>query len=573
MNDRIPCTTIQTDVLVIGGGMAGWFAADKARAQGASVLLVDKGYVGKAGQSPLAGSMIVFNEEWGDDPDEQIEAAARAGEYLAERDWARLVLRNSYDRYLDLLSWGVRFETNEDGTPLRRRDPSGVEWISIGLEYPAIQDRAFRETAGYQARKHLEECGVTIMDRVMVAEYLQDDSGRVVGAVGLPMGKRELYVIRAGAVVSCAGASSYKPTGSGCLCSITGDNEAMAYRAGAELRGKEFVQPNFFDTRSPGKFGRRAVKPEQAELFGEQAFGSGVMDKRNWRNYDGTPFRIHEDKMTDYLFSYLELDLETHAGRGPVSVETPPIERQMSSGAALGMSLRHTSGLYPADMQCRSSLPGLYGAGDALSIMTNGTIYTLTGGCLAGAAVTGAIAGEYAAKEALERGCAPLSEAETQRVCDAVCAPLYCPGGYSPRWVSQVLSNTMTPYFVQSVKKGDRLEAALTMVEFMRDHLVPRLIAKDPHELRLAHETRNMVLVAEMTLRSALFRTESRGMHYREDYPMRDDENWLCWTKIARSGDRMELTKVPVPEQWRPDPALSYRERYPYRFPGETEEG
>ena len=81
-----------------------------------------------------------------------------------------------------------------------------------------------------------------------------------------------------------------------------------------------------------------------------------------------------------------------------------------------------------------------------------------------------------------------------------------------------------------------------------------------------------MLLNAEMKLRASLFRTESRGVHYREDLPARDDENWLAWVMISQGRDgKMKLEKEPVPEKWRPDPGLSYEERYPERFPGEAE--
>ena len=147
-------------------------------------------------------------------------------------------------------------------------------------------------------------------------------------------------------------------------------------------------------------------------------------------------------------------------------------------------------------------------------------------------------------------------------------APLERHGGFSPRWVTQMLQNTMFPYYVSFVKHGDRLQAALTNVEFFRDHLVPRLFAGDRHELRLVHETANMVLNAEMKLRASLFRTESRGCHYREDYPRRDDE-WLAWVLIREEDGQMRLTKEPIPEEWRPDPGVPYEERYPLRYPGE----
>ncbi len=233
------------------------------------------------------------------------------------------------------------------------------------------------------------------------------------------------------------------------------------------------------------------------------------------------------------------------------------------------MSLRKADGIWPADNNCGSSLPGLYAAGDALGNMQNGAVYALPGSAIAGGAVTGTIAGEAAAKEALQIGPLAVDEAEISRAKQVVHAPRERQGGFSPRWVTQLLQNTMMPYFVSYIKQADRLQATLTIIEFIQEHLVPRLYARDPHELRLAHETKNMVLSAEMRLRSALFRTESRGNHYREDTPRRDDPAWLAWTKIREEQGKMVLIKVPVPEAWWPDLSAPYQERYPYRFPGE----
>ena len=127
----------------------------------------------------------------------------------------------------------------------------------------------------------------------------------------------------------------------------------------------------------------------------------------------------------------------------------------------------------------------------------------------------------------------------------------------------------MTPYYVLGIKKKERLEAALTTVTFLQKHFAPSLKANDLHELRLVHETRNMLLNAEMKLKASLFRTESRGSHYIEDYPARDDENWLAWVVIKQVAGKMVLFKEPIPEEWKPDPSIPYEERYPKRFPGE----
>ena len=146
-------------------------------------------------------------------------------------------------------------------------------------------------------------------------------------------------------------------------------------------------------------------------------------------------------------------------------------------------------------------------------------------------------------------------------------APLLRTAGYSPRWVTQVLNAALIPYFVLQIKHGDRLAAALTTVEFLRDHCLPALTAKDAHDARLALEAENMLLNAEMKLRASLFRTESRGRHYREDFPLRNDAEWLAWVVIQQHEGDMAIRKEPLPAAWRPDQALSYQERYPFRFP------
>jgi succinate dehydrogenase/fumarate reductase flavoprotein subunit len=82
---------------------------------------------------------------------------------------------------------------------------------------------------------------------------------------------------------------------------------------------------------------------------------------------------------------------------------------------------------------------------------------------------------------------------------------------------------------------------------FLQETYGNRMVASDAHELRLVHETRNMLLNAEMKLRASLYRTESRGNHYREDYPEINDDEWLAWVTIEKdtNGD-MKLDKIAV---------------------------
>jgi len=77
-----------------------------------------------------------------------------------------------------------------------------------------------------------------------------------------------------------------------------------------------------------------------------------------------------------------------------------------------------------------------------------------------------------------------------------------------------------------------------------------------------------MLCNAEMLLRASLYRDESRGSHYREDFPWREDPKWLAWTVLKQVDGHMELSAVPLPEEWWPDLSLPYEQRYDWRFPG-----
>jgi succinate dehydrogenase/fumarate reductase flavoprotein subunit len=243
---------------------------------------------------------------------------------------------------------------------------------------------------------------------------------------------------------------------------------------------------------------------------------------------------------------------------------------QVIGGSAAGNSDSQTAGIWPINTKCASSLPGLYAAGDCCCTWGWGAILRGAPWGLTPAAVTGKRAGAGAAEYALGAEKPIIDKKELARLKGVLYAPAERKSGFSPRWVTQLLQNTMMPYFILHIKQEERLQAALTIVEFLRDHLVPKLMAKDSHELRLAHETKNMVLNAEMILRASLFRTESRGRHYREDYPHRDDPTWLAWVKMKDEQGKMKLLKEPIPKKWWPDLTKPYKERYyPRWFLGE----
>ena len=123
----LPHTEIVTDVLVIGGGIAGFFAAIKAREQGLDVLVTDKGYAGKAGAGYASGmGYMVYHPDLGLDLDACMDAISVKGEYLNDREWTEIVFKDSWTTYQDLLSWGVEFPIEEDTQLVRGFEPFGI---------------------------------------------------------------------------------------------------------------------------------------------------------------------------------------------------------------------------------------------------------------------------------------------------------------------------------------------------------------------------------------------------------------------------------------------------------------
>jgi len=568
---------IETDVLVIGGGLAGCFAAIKAKEQGVNVILVDKGYVGRSGATPFAAHFVVYNPEWGHDLDSWMKQVGLIGEYVNDPEWTKITFQDSYARFQDMLSWGAQFRKHDDGSYVFW--PPRTPEMLAKLPMQAINMVPRKNSQIF--RSQTLKSGVKIMDKIMITDLLKQD-GKVVGAIGIPVADKGLYIFKAKATVMAAGSASFKPNGAP-LSALTGDGEAMAYRVGAEITGKEWND----------------CIPSRAEFpawFG----GIGKALAPFFKSHRGLPPKVNVDgdklPYGESTTIYLDDVFETDAGHAPIFWEAGPGEEIRTSlndgtegqprqqvdldavqlgrvrivtGSGLGMSVHETEGIWPVNTECSTGIPGLYAAGDSLGARINGAAYANNGFALPGCSVTGTRAGIGAAKYALQAEKPAVAKEELERLTKIIYTPTERHGGFTPGWVTQVLQNTMMPYWILYVKHEDRLKATLTQIEFIRDRIIPKLTAKDAHELRLAIETKNMVLSAEMKLRASLFRTESRGTHYREDYPRRDDPAWLAWVKIKEDQDEMKLYKEPISKKWWPDISLPYEERYPIRFPRE----
>ncbi len=537
--DKITVAEKKADVLVVGGGIAGLFAAVKAHDAGANVLMVSKGRLGASGMTPFAKGIFAY------DPakeklslDEFVDTVSRSAMGTNNPVFTRQMAEHSLARVRELKAWGF-------------------------FDSPLYFD---------SFNKPIKERNIPVIERVMITHLIKED-GRIAGAAGFSIDEARVHIFKAKSVVLCSGAGGFKPNGFP-ICDLTHDGTVMAYHIGARVTGKEWndghsgqaINPaacydgwhGMFD-RKPGLTGvdvhhdLGVEQNYQAYMAGNPLAG-GPPGQSRGKQVAGGPVRPAE---------FAENarrpgpppggDSGGGPGGGPGSEGGPPPGMSGGSsvgGSSAGMAIHKSEGLVPINDKGASNIPGLYAAGDALGSYMAGAIYTQVGSSLAGSAVQGAIVSEAAAKYCERVAFPEISKAKIKAIEEEILAPLKRKAGYGPAWVTQTLQGIMIPNFVLYVKKESLLRAALAYVEELRDHHMPLLRAADLHELRLAHETANMIVTAEMKLKASLMRTESRCSHFRIDYPDMDTKNWNAWINIYKGSDgSMKFEKQPF-DSW-----------------------
>lgn len=543
--DAITNTDLSTDVLVIGGGMAGLFAAVKAHDAGASTLIVSKGRLGSSGLTPFAKGFFVFDPatETGS-IDDFVAGVTRSALGTNNAAYTRQLAEHSLERARELRDWGFFDQT--------------------------LANRPFMRPI--EARK------IPLQERVVITHLIKEN-GRIAGAAGFRLDAEKTVIIRAKSVILCTGAGGFKPSGFP-VCDLTHDGSIMAYQIGAKITGKEWNDGHSTRTVNPA-----ACFDNWGDMFEQVPSTTGVELHHdlgvdiNYRAYvTGNPVEggpgSREPEVAIAGGPYVPAEFQHRGGppgggtkgdggpphgkgggpggpppgKGGKPGGPPPGFAAGSNvgGASAGMAIHKSEGLVPMDDRCASNIPGLYAAGDALGSHMAGGIYTQIGSSLAGSAVQGAIAGDAAADYARTAKTPVIPDARIAEVVAEILAPLRREAGYGPAWVTQTLQGVMIPNFVLYIKKASMMQAALAYIEELRDHHAPMLRAANMHELRLAFETRNMILSAEMKLRASLMRTESRCSHYRLDYPEVDDKNWRAWINLYKGANgSMQLEKQP----------------------------
>jgi succinate dehydrogenase / fumarate reductase flavoprotein subunit len=541
---------IETDILIIGGGNSGLWAAIKAKPFVNRVIVVDKGpIVGQtsAGYFSGGGLTVVQRDE---DIDAFVEEITYFEDGLVEQDVVEAFARQSYQRILDLEKIGANFFKDDNGR-LKGTPQRGLKhvWMYTQKPFGTGGKRILNGLSGEAKR-----LGVQLLSKIFITDILTSD-GKAVGAVGFNFRTGEFYIFKAKSVILSTGSASilsHYPD----IDSSTGGGVRMAFNAGADLRNLEFV--TFWVV--PKNFGWTGITnllPMGAKFI--NASGEEFVDK-----YSPTL-----KSNCDYNFLAMFMALEARQGKGPIYLDCSPLApedreimqprggwtgHQFKKLSSMGLNVLETKtewmpgfhgmmgGAVKTNLQMETTVPGLYIAG-RLRSMDPG-LY-MGGWALSTCAAFGCWAGENAGKYATKTKSSDIDDGQVTNLKQGIYAPL-CKNGKEPEEIIQKLQKTIIPYNVTLLKNEKNLKLALKEVEDIRDNQMPLMGARDLHELKKLHEVHAMALTAELILRSSLLRTESRGSHYREDYPYRD-ENWLKWIVLHKENDKVISRTEPVP--------------------------
>ncbi|GAB0103007.1 fumarate reductase/succinate dehydrogenase flavoprotein subunit [Nocardia sp. JMUB6875] len=563
--DLADTTRLDCDVLVIGGGTAGTMAALTAAEAGANVLLLEKAHVRHSGA--LAMGMDGVNNAvipGKAEPEDYVAEITRANDGIVNQRTIYQTATRGFAMVQRLERYGVKFEKDAYGEYAVRRVHRSGSYVLPMPEGKDVKKALYRVLRQRSMRERIR-----IENRLMPVRVLTEN-GRAVGAAALNTRTGEFVAVGAKAVILATGpcgrlglpASGYlygtyeNPTNAG-------DGYAMAYHAGAELSGIECFQinPLIKDYNGPAcayvanPFGGYQVNA-LGERFVDSDYWSGQMMAEVKREIESArgPIYLKVSHLPEETLEALEGILHTterptrgtfHANRGH-DYRSHDIEMHISE---IGLCSGHSASGVWVDEHARTTVPGLYAAGDLACVPHNYMIGAFVYGDLAGAHAAGTLADLPAPGD--------LPADQLAAAHELVYRPLSNPDGPPQPQVEYKLRRFVNDY-VAPPKTATKLSLAIETFDRMREDLTS-MGARTPHELMRCAEVSFIRDCAEMAARSSLTRTESRwGLyHERADLPERDDIEWRYHLNLRKGADgRMEFLKRPVAPYFVPVPGL-----------------
>jgi len=551
-----PNHVIDCDLLVVGGGLGGCVAAITARELGVPrVVLVDKGKVGRSGQSVFAAGIWALNLP-GEDIADWIEESIVTGDYLNDQHWVRLLWQRNYEVICAVEKWCAQsgreaFKKTAGGDFLRRRSRGHIKtWHGL------VNSLSLMEGLRLKAI----DAGVEIIDRVMVTD-LVCPGGPCTGAVGVNYRTGETFWFKAGQTVLASAGALFKSIHVGHR-NLTGDMLAAFWRAGGTVQNMEMITHNTtarpFDVHGINQY--QSVGGKWVNSLGEEFMPDYDPVLKN---------RCNQPTMC------LSLAREVHEGRGPImfdvtaaSAEDRDLCRQtlpesfriwdMAGIDPFREKVEWVTAFYGTSnngggirigLDCATGIANLYACGDLTPVPPHGG-YCFGGVNLAFTAVSGRVAGESAAGNPGGGSPSAGAGAAGSKAADLLAHTFGPLGGgqLSADGLILQIQKEIFPYRVSLIKSRSALENCLGRLREIKQQTAG-LGAGDLHQLVKANECKNLAAIAELMVLASLYRRESRGFHFREDYPLVDNENWLKWVLIKQggSGPLIWTEDVPTP--------------------------
>ncbi|HJS58117.1 MAG TPA: fumarate reductase/succinate dehydrogenase flavoprotein subunit [Vicinamibacteria bacterium] len=583
------------DVVVIGAGGAGLRAAIEASAAGVSVGLVCKSLLGKAHTVMAEGGIAAALANVDDRDNWKVHFAdtMRGGQYVNNWRMAELHAKEAPERVRELEAWGAVFDRTQDGRILQRNFG--------GHRYPRLAHVGDR--TGLELIRTLQDRGVhqgmdVHMECTVVG--LMKDAGRVAGAFGFDRERGRFKLLRAAAVVLATGGigRAYRITSNS--WESTGDGLALAFRAGAELIDMEFVQFHptgmIWPPSVEGILVTEGVRGEGGVLLNNagrrfmfdaipEAYKSQTADneEEGWRYTQGdkSARRPPELLTRDHVARCIVRELKEgrgspHGGvfldiswirkrlpdaEGHIKRKLPSMYHQFRQLADIditqapmevGPTTHYMMGGVRVDAETQmSSLAGLFAAGECAAGINGAN--RLGGNSLSDLLVFGKRAGEFAARFAKENRAPAVDAVQIERAARQALEPFDRSGGNGegPYQVQHDLQRMMQD-LVGIVRHEDEMQRALSELEALgRRARRARITGNREYNpgWHTALDLPNLLVVSEAVTRSALTRNESRGAHFREDFPDKDAA-WGKQSVVLRQAEdgAMEVALQPLPE-------------------------
>jgi succinate dehydrogenase/fumarate reductase flavoprotein subunit len=550
----------ETDILVLGGGGAGMRSAIAAAEMGKKVVLLSKGPLSRTGITPVAGEGVEGAVNPGDSPELHYRDTIKAGRGLADQNLVHALAQDSVARIKDLESYGARFKKKPDGsyaTSLRPGQTHSRNLFIIGGGY------------GFAAslfRKLAELPQVLILDDVIATQILAQD-GRVTGAIYLDVRTGEVHVIRARATILATGGYEELWPFTDTPPDTTGESLMQVYALGAQLIDLEQVlyypgvvvhppaargwlvqyeyllNPDVLDGRALNGKGEVFIhgfpaRDEFIRAIGEQV-KNGTASPHGGFYVDLSQSKYSREELTQKLEAWLHQF--TNLKQVGIDLRNDKLEMAPAAHYCLG-GIR-------IDEYGRTNVEGLFAAGEITGNVHGAN--RLSGNALSETQVFG--------KRCAEMACAYAGKLSTNgaggNYRDAVLAEYDTmerwkekkAEGLRPIELKMKLQAVMDR-FVGLERDEARLRQGLAAIRDLRTAALPKLttvpIRRFCYEVQEAYEVRGMLDLAELVILSALERKESRGHHFRLDYPQTNPTP--MHTSMQLVGGKHQIGSIPV---------------------------